>query len=168
MSCAACQVRVEKAVNALKGVSECTVSLITNSMTVEGNVLSSDIIKAVEDAGYQATLVNEEGQINEEEEALEDKETPILKKRLLYSVGFLLVLVYFSIGHKVFAFPLPHFLEGNYIVIGIIQMILCIVIMIINRDFFISGFKGLMYKAPNMDSLVALGSSASFVYSAFA
>ncbi len=168
MSCAACQVRVEKAVNSLKGVTECTVNLLTNSMTVEGNVLTSDIIKAVEDAGYGATLLDEESQKNEEEEALKDKETPILKRRLLYSVGFLLVLIYFSMGHKIFGFPLPPFLDGNVIAIGIIQMILCIVIMIINRNFFISGFRGLMHKSPNMDTLVALGSSASFVYSAFA
>ena len=168
MSCAACQVRVEKAVNALKGVTECNVSLLTNSMTVEGNVLSSDIIKAVEDAGYQAALLDEESQKNDDEEVLKDKETPILKKRLIFSIVLSLILVYFSMGHKTFGFPLPPFLEGNYIAVGTIQMVLCVIIMIINIRIYFSGFSGLSHKAPNADSLVALGSSASFVYSAFA
>jgi len=168
MSCAACQVRVEKAVNALKGVTECNVSLLTNSMTVEGNVLSSDIIKAVEDAGYGASLLDEVVNKNEDDEVLKDKETPILVKRLIFSIIFSLILLYFSMGNKTFGFPLPPFLVGNYIAVGSVQMFLCIIVMIINIRLFVSGFRGLSHKAPNVDSLVALGSSASFIFSAFA
>ena len=172
MSCAACQARVEKAVSGLDGVSSCSVNLLTNSMSVEGSASNADIIKAVENAGYGARLmgdINKESSssydFSEEEEALKDKETPILKKRLIYSIGFLLVLMYFSMGHMMFGFPLPPFLEGNHVAHGIIQMVLAIIIMFINRKFFISGFKGLVHGAPNMDTLVALGSGASFVYS---
>ena len=172
MSCAACQARVEKAVSGLDGVSSCSVNLLTNSMSVEGSASNADIIKAVENAGYGASLMGENNKessssydFSEEEEALKDKETPILKKRLMYSIGFLLVLMYFSMGHMMFGFPIPSFLEGNHVALGIIQMVLAIIIMFINRKFFISGFKGLAHGAPNMDTLVALGSGASFVYS---
>ncbi|MBO6252216.1 MAG: heavy metal translocating P-type ATPase, partial [Bacteroidaceae bacterium] len=172
MSCAACQARVEKAISALEGVSSCSVNLLTNSMSVEGSANNADIIKAVENAGYGASLMGDNNKessssydFSEEEEALKDKETPILKKRLIYSIGFLLVLMYFSMGHMMFGFPLPPFLEGNHVAHGIIQMVLAIIIMFINRKFFISGFKGLVHGAPNMDTLVALGSGASFVYS---
>ena len=172
MSCAACQARVENAVSGLEGVDSCSVNLLTNSMSVEGSANNADIIKAVENAGYGASLMGENNKENsssydfsQEEEALKDKETPILKKRLIYSIGFLLVLMYFSMGHMMFGFPLPPFLEGNHVAHGIIQMVLAIIIMFINRKFFISGFKGLVHGAPNMDTLVALGSGASFVYS---
>ncbi|MBP3783664.1 MAG: heavy metal translocating P-type ATPase [Butyrivibrio sp.] len=172
MSCAACQARVEKAVSSLDGVDSCSVNLLTNSMSVEGSANNADIIKAVENAGYGARLMGDNNKessssydFSEEEEALKDKETPILKKRLIYSIGFLLVLMYFSMGHMMFGFPLPPFLEGNHVAHGIIQMVLAIIIMFINRKFFISGFKGLVHGAPNMDTLVALGSGASFVYS---
>lgn len=172
MSCAACQARVEKAVSGLDGVSSCSVNLLTNSMSVEGSANNADIIKAVENAGYGASLMGENNKessssydFSEEEEALKDKETPVLKKRLIYSIGFLLILMYFSMGHMMFGFPLPSFLEGNHVAHGIIQMVLAIIIMFINRKFFISGFKGLIHGAPNMDTLVALGSGASFLYS---
>ena len=172
MSCAACQARVEKAISALEGVSSCSVNLLTNSMSVEGSANNADIIKAVENAGYGASLMGDNNKessssydFSEEEEALKDKETPLLKKRLMYSIGFLLVLMYLSMGHMMFGFPIPSFLIGNHIAHGIIQMVLAIIIMFINRKFFISGFKGLVHGAPNMDTLVALGSGASFVYS---
>lgn len=166
MSCAACQARVEKAVSAVPGVSTCSVSLLTNSMGVEGNAKKEDIIKAVEDAGYGASSMSD---IDiDEEDILADKETPILKMRLIFSIGFLLVLMYFSMGHMMLGLPLPAFLKGNPVGIGIIQMVLALVVMFINRKFFISGFKGAIHAAPNMDTLVALGSGASFVYSAAA
>ena len=177
MSCAACQARVEKAVSGLDGVQNCSVNLLTNSMAVEGDATSSQIIKAVEDAGYGASLMGENKKENdssskydfsEEEEALRDKETPVLKKRLISSIGFLLVLMYFSMGHMMFGFPLPPFFEGNHVAMGLIQMLLAIIVMVINKKFFISGFKGMIHGAPNMDTLVALGSSASFIYSVFA
>ncbi|MBE5840069.1 MAG: heavy metal translocating P-type ATPase [Butyrivibrio sp.] len=171
MSCAACQARVEKAVKEVDGVTSCSVNLLTNSMGVEGNVSKDKIIKAVEDAGYGAKLMDDIGKepssmdFSREEEILKDRETPILKKRLILSIGFLLVLMYFSMGHMMFKFPLPAFFVGNPVANGIIQMVLAIIVMVINKKFFISGFKGLMHRAPNMDTLVALGSSASFVYS---
>lgn len=177
MSCAACQARVEKAVSGLDGVQNCSVNLLTNSMVVEGDATSAKIIKAVEDAGYGASLMGENKRENdssskydfsEEEEALRDKETPVLKKRLISSIGFLLVLMYFSMGHMMFGFPLPSFFEGNHVAMGLIQMLLAIIVMVINKKFFISGFKGMIHGAPNMDTLVALGSSASFIYSVFA
>jgi Cu2+-exporting ATPase len=163
MSCAACQARVEKAVSGLEGVESCSVNLLTNSMGVEGSATESAIIKAVEEAGYGAFIMDEVLT----EDALEDKETPVLKKRLISSIGFLLVLMYFSMGHMMLGLPLPGFLEGNMMAVGIIQMILAIIVMVINKKFFISGFKGLLHGGPNMDTLVALGSSASFIYSIF-
>ena len=171
MSCAACQARVEKAVKEVDGVTSCSVNLLTNSMGVEGNVAKDKIIKAVEDAGYGAKLMDDIGKessamdFSREEEILKDRETPLLKRRLILSIGFLLVLMYFSMGHMMFKFPLPAFFSGNPVANGIIQMILAIIVMTINRKFFISGFKGLVHRAPNMDTLVALGSSASFIYS---
>jgi Cu2+-exporting ATPase len=175
MSCAACQARVEKAVGNLQGVDSCSVNLLTNSMAVEGDCKSDDIIKAVENAGYGASLMQDKSKsesdssfaydYSEEEEALRDKETPILKKRLTWSIGFLLILMYFSMGHMMLNLPIPGFLHGNHLGMGLVQMILTGIIMFINRKFFISGFKGLAHGAPNMDTLVALGASASFVYS---
>ncbi|SDA76355.1 Cu2+-exporting ATPase [Butyrivibrio sp. INlla18] len=171
MSCAACQARVEKAVKEVDGVTSCSVNLLTNSMGVEGSAAKDKIIKAIEDAGYGAKLMDDIGKepssmdFSREEEILKDRETPILKKRLILSIGFLLVLMYFSMGHMMFKFPLPAFFAGNPVANGIIQMVLAIIVMVINKKFFISGFKGLMHRAPNMDTLVALGSSASFVYS---
>ena len=171
MSCAACQARVEKAVKEVDGVTSCSVNLLTNSMGVEGNVAKDKIIKAVENAGYGAKLMDDIGNessamdFSREEEILKDRETPLLKRRLILSIGFLLVLMYFSMGHMMFKFPLPAFFSGNPVANGIIQMILAIIVMTINRKFFISGFKGLVHRAPNMDTLVALGSSASFIYS---
>ncbi len=176
MSCAACQARVEKAVGGLENVSECNVNLLTNSMMVEGSASSAEIIKAVEDAGYGAEMMGGNKSedtskaaggydFSEEEEALRDKETPVMKKRLISSIGFLLVLMYFSMGHMMFGFPIPKFFEGNYVGLGLLQMLLAIIVMVINKKFFISGFKGLIHKAPNMDTLVAMGSAASFIYS---
>ena len=208
MSCAACQARVEKAVSGLEGVNECSVSLLTNSMMVDGDVSAETVIGAVEKAGYGASLMKKSGgnsahasgnlahasdksahafnsfvqadrnssaindpeRINssiyaEEEEMLRDKESPVLKKRLISSIVFLIILMYFSMGHMMFGFPLPKFFEGNHVAMGLFQMLLTIIIMIINSKFFVSGFKGLFHGSPNMDSLVALGSSASFIYS---
>ncbi len=175
MSCAACQARVEKAVSSLPGVKSCNVNLLTNSMGVEGDITSSEIINAVEKAGYGASLMSslEKGSDDEnrgndlaaQEEALKDRETPVLKRRLTLSIGFLLILMYISMGHMMFGFPVPKALAQDHVGIGILQMLLAIVIMVINRKFFISGFKGLVNRAPNMDSLVALGSGASFAYS---
>ncbi len=178
MSCAACQARVEKAVSGLEGVDSCSVNLLTNTMLVEGNANSSQIIDAVEKAGYGASSMNGESKVSSseagadsgnlyaaEEEALKDHETPVLKKRLIYSIGFLIVLMYFSMGHMMFGFPLPGFFEGNHVAMGLVQMLLAIIIMFINKKFFVSGFSSLIHRAPNMDSLVALGSGASFLYS---
>ena len=160
MSCAACQARVEKAVNGVEGVTSCSVSLLTNSMLVEGNANEDAIVKAVTEAGYGAVPMSEHS-----EEVLKDHETPILKKRLITSIGFLVILMYFSMGHMMFGFPLPRFLSNNHVAVGLIQMALALIIMFINKKFFISGFSSLVHRAPNMDSLVALGSGASFVYS---
>ena len=171
MSCAACSTRVEKAVGGLEGVSSCAVSLLTNSMSVEGNATDAEIIKAVEDAGYGASLegANEaSASRSSQEEALKDKETPILKRRLLASLGFLLVLMYFSMGHVMWGWPVPEYFAYNPAALGLLQLLLTIIIMVINQKFFISGFKGLLHKAPNMDTLVALGSGASLVYSVYA
>ena len=169
MSCAACSARVEKAVSAVPGVTGCSVSLLTNSMGVEGSAEPSAIIKAVTDAGYGAKEKKagetKSQNMEDQEDALRDRETPLLKKRLLASVGFLLVLMYFSMGHMMWGWPLPSFFDGNHVAMGLLQMLLTIVIMVINQKFFISGFKGLLHGAPNMDTLVALGSSAAFVYS---
>ncbi|MBQ9912098.1 MAG: heavy metal translocating P-type ATPase, partial [Firmicutes bacterium] len=175
MSCAACQARVEKAVAKVPGVSSVAVSLLTNSMGVEGSASPEDIIKAVEDAGYGASL-KETAKSTEkrhsgyeaEEEALRDKETPLLKKRLIASVGFLIVLMYISMGHMMWGWPLPSFLDGNHVAMGIAQMLLAVIVMVINQRFFISGFKAVLHGAPNMDTLVAMGSMASFVWSTYA
>ena len=175
MSCAACSTRVEKAVSKVPGVTSCSVSLLTNSMGVEGSATDQEIIKAVADAGYGASAKDAEGEKNggansaaASEEALADHETPILKKRLLYSVGFLLVLMYFSMGHMMWNWPLPAFMDGNYVMMGLVQLYLTVIIMVINQKFFINGFKSLFHGAPNMDTLVALGSFASFGYSSYA
>ena len=167
MSCAACSARVEKAVNAVPGVTSCSVSLLTNSMGVEGTASSAEIIQAVQKAGYGASP---KGQAKQEsqEDALADHETPRLKKRLIYSLGFLAVLMYFSMGHMMWGWPLPAWFHGNHVAMGLVQLLLAGIIMVINQKFFISGFTALKNKAPNMDSLVALGSMASFVWSVYA
>lgn len=170
MSCAACSTRVEKAVSKLDGVTSCSVSLLTNSMGVEGNVNPEEVIAAVENAGYGATLKDSERKSNnsEKDDNLKDTETPALLKRLIASLVFLVVLMYFSMGHMMWGFPLPQFLENNHIAMGLIQLLLTSAVMVINQKFFISGFKALFNRAPNMDTLVALGSSAAFVYSTYA
>ena len=171
MSCAACSSRVEKAVSRVPGVTSCSVSLLTNSMGVEGNASSHDIIQAVEQAGYGASLKGagkEQVSMSEAEEALADHETPVLKRHLIASVGFLLVLMYFSMGHMMWGWPLPAWFNDNHIAMGLVQMLLAGIIMVINQKFFISGFKSLWHRAPNMDTLVALGSMASFVWSVYA
>ena len=171
MSCAACSSRVEKAVSKVPGVTSCSVSLLTNSMGVEGTATSGEIIKAVQDAGYGASLKGAAGaQISASaaEEALEDHETPVLKRRLIASVGFLLVLMYFSMGHMMWGWPLPAWFDGNHVAMGLVQLLLAGIVMVLNQKFFISGFKSLWHRAPNMDTLVALGSMASFVWSVYA
>lgn len=172
MSCAACSARVEKAVSKVDGVTSCSVSLLTNSMGVEGSASDSAIIKAVEEAGYGASVkgssASTEAGHTDAEDALADKTTPVLKKRLIWSVGFLLILMYFSMGHMMWNWPLPSFLEGNHVAMGLLQMLLTIIIMVINQKFFISGVKGLIHRAPNMDTLVALGAGAAFGYSTYA
>ena len=165
MSCAACSSRVERAVSKLEGVTSCSVSLLTNSMSVEGTADNSQIIAAVKSAGYGASLKQDVNKKNEADNSLEDTETPALKKRLVASVIFLAVLMYFSMGHMMFGFPLPSFFSVNHIANGILQLILTAVIMVINQKFFVSGFKGLINRAPNMDTLVALGSGTSFIWS---
>ncbi|MCI6042305.1 heavy metal translocating P-type ATPase [bacterium] len=174
MSCATCSARVEKAVSKVEGVTSCSVSLLTNSMGVEGTASAADIIKAVEEAGYGAsrkgetTKAGQTGKTVGGEELLADRETPILKKRLLASLGFLAVLMYFSMGHMMWGWPLPVFFQDNHIAMGLIQLLLTAVVMVINQKFFISGYKSLWHRAPNMDTLVALGSTAAFVYSTYA
>ena len=184
MSCAACSARVEKAVSAVPGVASCSVSLLTNSMGVEGSASAEDIISAVENAGYGAQKKSgaksgaDAGQgssahgssdmYREAEEALKDKETPKLKKRLIVSVIFLVVLMYFSMGHMMWGWPLPKVFDGNHVAMGLVQLLLTVAIMVINQKFFISGFKSLLHGAPNMDTLVALGAGASFLYSVYA
>jgi Cu2+-exporting ATPase len=200
MSCAACSTRVEKAVSKVEGVTSCSVSLLTNSMGVEGTADDGAVIAAVEAAGYGASVkgsgsraganraagMGSEGraganreaesespasyanQYADEEEALRDHETPVLRRRLLASLGFLLVLMYFSMGHMMWNWPLPAFMEGNHVMMGLVQMLLTIIIMVINQKFFVSGFKSLIHGAPNMDTLVALGASAAFGYSTYA
>ena len=166
MSCAACQARVEKAVSNVPGVESCSVSLLTNSMGVEGTASADDIINAVEKAGYGASMKNASSNASTaEEEMLRDTETPVLKKRLLSSIAVLVVLMYVSMGHSMLGLPLPGFFEGNHIAVGMVEMILAFVVMLINKKFFTSGFKSLMHGAPNMDTLVAMGSSVSFVWS---
>lgn len=174
MSCAACSSRVEKAVLKVPGVTSCSVSLLTNSMGVEGTASEQEIIKAVKDAGYGASKKGEGAakaqptQALAGEDMLKDRETPVLKKRLIASVGFLIVLMYFSMGHMMWGWPVPGFMKDNHVMMGLLQMLLTITVMVINQKFFISGFKGLIHRAPNMDTLVALGSGASFVYSTYA
>ena len=170
MSCAACVARVEKAVNKVAGVSSCSVSLLTNSMGVEGSASEAEIIRAVEEAGYGATVKGaaQPQSTSADEDALADKETPILKRRLKWSLGFLLVLMYISMGHVMWGWPVPEVLSRNPVAIGLAQMLLTGIVMVINQKFFISGFKSLWHRAPNMDTLVALGSAASFLYSAYA
>ena len=172
MSCAACSTRVEKAVSKVPGVTSCSVSLLTNSMGIEGTASPESIIKAVEDAGYGASkkgaAQNSTSPNAAAEDALKDRETPKLKKRLIASVGFLAVLMYISMGHMMWGWPLPNFLKDNHVAMGLIQLLLTVIIMVINQKFFISGFKGLIHRAPNMDTLVALGSGASFLYSTYA
>ena len=167
MTCAACSARVEKAVNKVEGVTACSVSLLTNSMGVDGTAKPAAIIKAVTEAGYGASLKGAE-KASADDDALKDTETPRLKRRLWWSLGFLAVLMYFSMGAMMFGFPVPAFMEGNHIMAGLLQMLLTTIIMVINQRFFISGFKSLWHRSPNMDTLVALGASAAFVYSTFA
>ena len=168
MSCAACSARVEKAVSGVKGVTSCSVSLLTNSMGVEGAASPDAVIKAVEKAGYGASLKGAAQTKSSGADALEDHETPVLKRRLVASLGFLIVLMYFSMGHMMWNFPLPHFFEGNHVAMGLVQLLLTVAVMVINQKFFINGFKGLIHRSPNMDTLVALGSSAAFGYSTYA
>lgn len=168
MSCAACSARVEKAVSAVEGVKTCSVSLLTNSMSVEGDVNPEAVISAVKAAGYGASLKGAAKQSAAEDDSLADRETPAIKRRLFASIGFLLVLMYFSMGHMMFGFPVPAFFEGNHVALGILQMLLAGIVMVINQKFFINGFKGLIHRAPNMDTLVALGSMSSFVWSVYA
>lgn len=171
MSCAACSMRVEKAVSKVPGVTSCSVSLLTNSMGVEGTASSASIIKAVTDAGYGASLkggTSEKNTAQADEEALLDRETPKLRKRLIASVIFLVILMYFSMGHMMWGWPVGAWLEDNHVAMGLIQLILAAIIMVINQKFFISGFKSLWHRAPNMDTLVALGSTASFAWSVYA
>lgn len=170
MSCAACVARVEKAVNAVDGVTECAVNLLTNSMIVSGTASAEKIIKAVTDAGYGAQPVkatNSSKKNTHNSDPLQDKESPALLKRLLLSLGFLLVLMYFSMGHMMWNFPLPPFFENNHVAIGLVQLILCSIIMFINKKFFVSGIKSLLHGAPNMDTLVAMGSGVSFFWSLY-
>ncbi len=172
MSCAACTARVEKAVSGVKGVTSCSVSLLTNSMGVEGTADAEEIIAAVRNAGYGAVLKKENKKPNTQSssdtDALKDRETPVLKKRLIASLGFLIVLMYVSMGHMMWGWPLPSFFDNNHVAMGLLQLLLTVVIMVINQKFFISGFKSLWHRAPNMDALVALGATAAFGYSTFA
>lgn len=168
MSCAACSSRVEKAVSKVEGVQSCSVSLLTNSMGVEGSASEESIIAAVEKAGYGASVAGAEKKQSAETDQLKDKDTPVLMHRLIASVGFLVVLMYISMGHMMWGWPLPAFFADNHIAMGLAQLLLCVIIMVINRKFFINGFKGLIHRSPNMDTLVALGSGASFVYSVYA
>ena len=172
MSCAACSARVEKAVSGVKGVTSCSVSLLTNSMGVEGTASAEDIIAAVRDAGYGAALKkgrnDQTAKLSAEEDALKDRETPMLKKRLIASLGFWIVLMYVSMGHMMWGWPLPSFFDGNHVAMGLLQLLLTVIVMVINQKFFISGFKSLWRRAPNMDALVALGAAAALGYSTFA
>ncbi len=174
MSCAACSARVEKAVSKVPGVTSCSVSLLTNSMGVEGTALAEEVVKAVEEAGYGASKKGEaDGSrtlpvSGNAEDALADRETPVLKKRLYSSLGFLIVLMYFSMGHMMWGWPAPEFLAKNHVAMGLLQLLLTVAVMAVNQKFFVSGFRGLLHRAPNMDTLVALGSGASFVYSTYA
>ena len=170
MSCAACSARVEKAVNSVDGVTSCSVSLLTNSMGVEGTASEQAVIAAVEAAGYGATLkgAGQAKSVSMDEDALKDRDTPVLKRRLIASLGFLIVLMYVSMGHMMWGWPLPAWLDGNHVAVGLVQLLLSGIIMVINQKFFINGFTSLWHRAPNMDTLVALGSMASFVWSVYA
>ena len=170
MSCAACSARVEKAVSGVPGVTACSVSLLTNSMGVEGTAADQAIIDAVQAAGYGASVKGAQQSANPAAgaDALTDHETPKLRRRLFWSLGFLLVLMYFSMGHMMWGWPLPKFYDGNHVAMGLTQLLLTVIIMVINQKFFISGFKALWHRAPNMDTLVALGATAAFVYSTYA
>lgn len=171
MTCAACVARVEKAVSAVPGVDSCSVSLLTNSMGVEGSASVADVIKAVTDAGYGASEKGaaSQGETNSfDEDSLKDRDTPVLLKRLIVSVVFLLVLMYFSMGHMMWGWPVPVFLQGNHVGMGLLQMVLAAIVMVINQKFFISGFKAVIHLSPNMDTLVAMGSAVSFLYSLWA
>lgn len=172
MSCAACSARVEKAVKKVPGVTSCSVSLLTNSMGVEGTASPAAILSAVQEAGYGASPKNasasKASDASADLDALADRETPKLKRRLIASLGFLLVLIYFSMGHMMWGWPLPHWFDGNHVAMGLVQLLLAGIVMVINQKFFINGFKGLIHGAPNMDTLVALGSMASFVWSTYA
>lgn len=172
MSCAACSARVEKAVSGVEGVTSCSVSLLTNSMGVEGTAAAQDIIAAVQNAGYGASIKGGDKERSvrsaSDEEALKDRETPVLRRRLTASLGFLIVLMYFSMGHMMWGWPLPAFFENNFLAQGLVQLLLTAIVMVINQKFFISGFKSMLHRAPNMDALVALGATAAFGYSTFA
>ena len=172
MSCAACTARVEKAVSGVKGVTSCSVSLLTNSMGVEGTANADEIIAAVRNAGYDAAIkkrnTERDPRSSSDKDSLKDRETPVLKKRLIASLGFLIVLMYVSMGHMMWGWPLPSFFHNNHVAMGLLQLLLTVAIMVINQKFFISGFKSLWHRAPNMDALVALGATAAFGYSTFA
>ena len=168
MSCSACSARIEKAVSAVDGVTSCSVSLLTNTMGVEGSASDSEIISAVESAGYGASVKGAAAEKSNDNDELADRQTPILKKRLINSVVFLVILMYFSMGHMMWGWPLPHYFDGNHLAMGLVQLLLTVAVMIINADFFKNGFKSLFGGSPNMDTLVALGSSAAFVYSTYA
>ena len=172
MSCAACTARVEKAVSGVKGVTSCSVSLLTNSMGVEGTADAEEIIAAVRNAGYDAAIKKRNTEKNthpsSDADALKDRETPVLKKRLIASLGFLIVLMYVSMGHMMWGWPLPPFFDNNHVAMGLLQLLLTVAVMVINQKFFVSGFKSLRHRAPNMDALVALGATAAFGYSTFA
>ena len=172
MSCAACTARVEKAVTGVKGVTSCSVSLLTNSMGVEGTAGAEEIIAAVRNAGYDAAIKKRNTERNtrssSDTDALKDRETPVLKKRLIASLGFLIVLMYVSMGHMMWGWPLPPFFDNNHVAMGLLQLLLTVIVMVINQKFFVSGFKSLYHRSPNMDALVSLGSTAAFVYSTIA
>ena len=170
MSCAACSARVEKAVSAVPGVTSCSVSLLTNSMGVEGTASAEAVVSAVQAAGYGASLKGAScaPTAAAQEDALADRETPALKRRLIASLGFLLALMYVSMGHMMWGWPLPACLADNHVAMGLLQMLLTIAVMVINQKFFINGFRSLLHGAPNMDTLVALGAAASFGYSTYA
>ena len=167
MSCAACSARVEKAVSGVEGVTSCSVNLLTNSMGVDGTADNAAIIAAVESAGYGASEKGTAPTADARGDASSDRETPVLKKRLIYSAAFLAVLMYFSMGHSMLGWPVPAFFAKNHIAMGLLQLLLAAAVMAINQKFFINGFKGLVHRAPNMDTLVALGSAASFGWSVY-
>lgn len=168
MSCAACSARVEKAVSKVEGVTACSVSLLTNSMGVEGSASEDEIINAVKEAGYGASVKGNEKAKGKDDDSLKDTQTPEILKRLIWSLVFLIILMYFSMGHMMWGWPLPSYFDDNHIAMGLVQLLLTGIVMVINQKFFISGFKGLIHRAPNMDTLVALGSGAAFVYSTYA